>query len=125
MKTFYPNKNFRVVGEINNKTGIQCSTVDNLDGKPLPVYKEKTHNKLTESVAGYTAVDDHTYLAVVKNVLMKKLLLFLSALQSLHSCLPIFLYFNILRTSTKAGTAGKQFYGCSNYPKCREIMNVE
>ena len=75
MKTFYPNKNFRVVGEINNKTGIQCSTVDNLNGKPLPVYKEKTHNKLTESVVGYTAIDDHIYLAVVKNVLMKRIVI--------------------------------------------------
>ena len=76
MKAIYPNKNFRVVGEVGNKTGVQCGAAENLNGQPLPVYKEKTHNILTESVVGYTAVDDHTYLAVVKNVLIKRILIF-------------------------------------------------
>ena len=30
----------------------------------------------------------------------------------------------ILRMSTKGETAGTQFYGCSNFPKCRYIQNV-
>lgn len=30
----------------------------------------------------------------------------------------------ILRTATRGANAGKQFYGCSNYPKCRYIQNV-
>jgi ssDNA-binding Zn-finger/Zn-ribbon topoisomerase 1 len=29
-----------------------------------------------------------------------------------------------LRTSTKGESAGKKFYGCSNYPHCREIVNI-
>lgn len=30
----------------------------------------------------------------------------------------------VLRTATKGANAGKQFYGCSNYPKCRYIQNI-
>jgi len=75
MREIYPNKNYRLVGEIGNKTGVQCGTATNLDIQPLPVYKEKTHNRFTENVIGYTAVDDHTYLAVVKNVLLRRILI--------------------------------------------------
>jgi hypothetical protein len=28
----------------------------------------------------------------------------------------------VLRTGTKGQFQGKQFYGCTNYPKCREII---
>lgn len=31
----------------------------------------------------------------------------------------------ILRTATKGANAGKQFYGCSNFPKCRYIRELE
>lgn len=31
----------------------------------------------------------------------------------------------ILRTATKGERIGKKFWGCSNYPKCRNIVNVE
>lgn len=31
----------------------------------------------------------------------------------------------VLRTATKGANAGKQFYGCSNYPKCKFIQNVD
>lgn len=30
----------------------------------------------------------------------------------------------ILRTATRGANAGKQFYGCSNYPKCKYIQNI-
>lgn len=30
----------------------------------------------------------------------------------------------ILRTATRGANAGKQFYGCSNYPKCKYIRNI-
>lgn len=30
-----------------------------------------------------------------------------------------------LRTATKGANAGKQFYGCSNFPKCRYIRELE
>ena len=30
----------------------------------------------------------------------------------------------ILRTATRGANAGNQFYGCSNYPKCRYIQNL-
>jgi ssDNA-binding Zn-finger/Zn-ribbon topoisomerase 1 len=29
----------------------------------------------------------------------------------------------VLRTATRGTNAGKQFYGCKNYPKCKEIVN--
>lgn len=31
----------------------------------------------------------------------------------------------VLRTATKGERAGKQFWGCGNYPKCRSIINLE
>lgn len=31
----------------------------------------------------------------------------------------------ILRTATKGSRAGKQFWGCSNYPKCKYVQNIE
>ena len=31
----------------------------------------------------------------------------------------------VLRTAKKGENAGKQFYGCSAFPKCRYIQNVE
>ena len=31
----------------------------------------------------------------------------------------------VLRTATRGANAGNQFYGCSNYPKCRYIENIE
>jgi len=63
------------VGEIGNQTGVQCGAAENIDGIPLLVYKDRTHNILTESIIACTAVDDHTYLAVVKNVFIKRILI--------------------------------------------------
>ncbi|MBR5446977.1 MAG: topoisomerase DNA-binding C4 zinc finger domain-containing protein [Clostridia bacterium] len=31
----------------------------------------------------------------------------------------------LLRTATRGENAGKQFYGCSGFPRCRYIQNVE
>lgn len=31
----------------------------------------------------------------------------------------------VLRTATRGANAGNQFYGCSNYPKCRYIKNLD
>lgn len=31
----------------------------------------------------------------------------------------------VLRTSKKGATSGNQFYGCSNYPKCKYIQNIK
>lgn len=30
----------------------------------------------------------------------------------------------VLRTATRGANAGKKFYGCSNYPKCKYIQNI-
>jgi hypothetical protein len=30
----------------------------------------------------------------------------------------------ILRTATRGANIGRQFYGCSNYPKCKYIQNI-
>jgi hypothetical protein len=76
MKSIYPNRNFRILGEVGNKTGVQCGVADNLDMQPLPIYKENTHNGFTERIVGYTSVDAHTYLSVVKNVLWRRILIF-------------------------------------------------
>ena len=75
IKSIYPNNNFRVVGEIGNKTGVQCGVAENLDGQPLPVYKEKTHNIFTERAIGFVSVDDNIFILVVKNVLIKRMMI--------------------------------------------------
>lgn len=31
----------------------------------------------------------------------------------------------LLRTAKKGNNAGQQFYGCSNFPKCRFVLNIE
>ena len=31
----------------------------------------------------------------------------------------------VLRVAKKGANAGKNFYGCSNYPKCRYIQNID
>jgi hypothetical protein len=31
----------------------------------------------------------------------------------------------ILRTAKRGDNKGKQFYGCSRYPKCRQMINVD
>lgn len=31
----------------------------------------------------------------------------------------------VLRTATKGANAGNQFYGCSNYPRCKYIQNIK
>ena len=31
----------------------------------------------------------------------------------------------VLRTASRGNNVGKQFYGCSNYPKCKYIKNIE
>lgn len=30
----------------------------------------------------------------------------------------------VLRKSTKGQNAGKEFYGCTNYPQCKHVINV-
>ena len=30
----------------------------------------------------------------------------------------------VLRTARRGANAGKQFYGCSGFPKCRYILNI-
>jgi restriction system protein len=31
----------------------------------------------------------------------------------------------VKRKATKGPNAGKEFYGCSNYPRCRCIINIQ
>jgi len=75
MRSIYPNRNFQIIGEIANMTGVQSGNVENLDGQPLPIYKLKSHAFLSETVVGYVAIDDHLYLAVIKNKLISRLML--------------------------------------------------
>lgn len=75
MKALYPHRNFWVAGEIGGLEGIMCGVARNTDGQPIPVYREKSHNRLTETVVGYAAVDSHTYLAVVKNNFLRRIFL--------------------------------------------------
>ena len=75
MKALYPHRNFWVAGEIGGRSGILCGVARNTDGQSIPVYREKTHNGFMEAVIGYVAVDSHTYLAVVKNDLPRRILM--------------------------------------------------
>jgi hypothetical protein len=80
MKILYPHCNFVVAGEIGGKTGAQYSVAETSAGQVIPVCRENTHNIMTETVAGYAAVDRHTYLAVIKNALPKRIVVAILAL---------------------------------------------
>ena len=56
---------------------IQGGVAENLDSKPLPVYKEGTHNRFTEAVIGYTEVEDNIFIGIVKNVLFTRICIIL------------------------------------------------
>lgn len=79
MRVLYPNMKIWIAGEVNNKTGIQCGTVENVDSMPFPIYRLGSHNKMTEKVVGYVCVDGFHFLAVVKNVFIIRLFLLILA----------------------------------------------
>lgn len=85
MKTIYPNKNYIDLGEICAISGTKIGQVESLSGQVLPVYQEKTHNRLTEKTMGYIAVDEHSYLSVIKKVLLTRILILVLVLGLLGS----------------------------------------
>jgi len=70
MKEIYPDKNFVIIGEI----GIFADTFkfqDVLltdDGKFVPIFPRGSLTKPFEWIAGYAAVGENTYVAVVKSI---------------------------------------------------------
>ena len=73
MKNIYPNKNYRVEGEIgSSRAGPFIVEAMVSDGQVLPVYGKRTHNRISEEIAGYVAVDEHSYLAVIKRNFLSK-----------------------------------------------------
>ncbi|MGB4027578.1 MAG: topoisomerase DNA-binding C4 zinc finger domain-containing protein [Acetomicrobium sp.] len=51
--------------------------------------------------------------------------IYLSALKSLSQRCPKSGIPMVLRKAVRGKNAGSEFYGCPNYPKCKEIINKE
>ena len=71
MRTLYPNGNFAVIGEIG---GFARPPDDGdllliMDGKSIPILPRGSLIKPFEWVAGYAAVDENTYLAVIRSLI--------------------------------------------------------
>lgn len=107
MKAIYPNKNYKVVGTMGSKTGIQSGSAENLDGKPLPIYKVNTHNKFTEAVVGYALVNDNFFIAVVKNVLLKMVVFFLIVMLIIGGGITVAMNYSNWFKSSVTDTNGK------------------
>lgn len=69
IKKMYPNKNYKVVGEIGNKEGYKISTAYTIDGTEINVYSKGSHNKLFEKCIGYIEIEDNIFLALVGSIL--------------------------------------------------------
>jgi len=70
MKEIYPDRNFVIIGEI----GIYADTFNfqdailTDDGKLIPIFPRGSLRKPFEWIAGYIAVGENTYAAVVKSI---------------------------------------------------------
>jgi phospholipase/carboxylesterase len=74
MGELYPNGGYEIIGEIGNiakayngQDMIDCGT-----GKLTPIFPRGTLKRPFEWVAGYAAVGENTYVAVVKGLLPRK-----------------------------------------------------
>lgn len=80
MKKLYPQKEFNVAGELCTdkiKDGEEIGQAEFANEKILNIYK--SHNRFKGKVVGYSQVGENTYLAVVKNVFVSRLLFLLLA----------------------------------------------
>lgn len=71
MRQLYPNGNFAVIGEIGG-FARRANDGDHLiimDGKSIPILPRGSLIKPLERVAGYVAVDENTYLAVIRSMI--------------------------------------------------------
>lgn len=76
IKEKFKDKQFKYAGEIGTKNGT-CIGMADLEGTKIPVYKAGAHNKITEDIKGYIETSNRKYLAVVKNVLLSRILIIL------------------------------------------------
>ena len=75
MYELYPNGNYEVIGEIGNfaKKYTSHDVIVTDTGKSICIFPRGSLKKPFEWVAGYSAVEENTYVAVVKSVIPKLL----------------------------------------------------
>jgi phospholipase/carboxylesterase len=71
MNELYPDGGYEVIGEIGNlaKKYSGQDTVATDEGKNIPIFPRGSMKKPFEWVAGYAAVAEDTYVAVIKSVI--------------------------------------------------------
>lgn len=69
IRRMYPNRNYKVIGEIGNKEGHKINTVYTTDGTEISIYKKGSHNILIEKCIGYVEVEENIFLALISGIL--------------------------------------------------------
>ena len=75
MKELYPEGDYEVIGEIGNYTKRYSEQDEILTdaNKSIPIFPRGSLKKPFEWIAGYAAVDENTYVAVVKSIIPRLL----------------------------------------------------
>lgn len=71
MNELYPDGNYEVIGEIGNfsKKYLKLDEILTDTGKSIPIFPRGSLKKPFEWVAGYVAVRENTYVAVIKSII--------------------------------------------------------
>lgn len=75
MNELYPNGGYEVIGEIGNfaKKYAEQDVIVTDTGKSIPIFPRGSLKKPFEWVSGYAAVEENTYVAVVKSLITRAL----------------------------------------------------
>ena len=75
MEKLYPRGGYEVIGEIGNYTKRQAfqDVIQNKEGKTIPIFPRGSLKKPFEWVAGYAAVGENMYVAVIKGIIPRLL----------------------------------------------------
>lgn len=71
MDELYPDGNYEIIGEIGNfsKEYLKFDEILTDTGKSIPIFPRGSLKKPFEWVAGYVAVRENTYVAVIKSII--------------------------------------------------------
>jgi len=71
MIELYSNRGYEVIGEISNCAKIYSGQDEIITdtGKSIPIFPRGSYKKPIEWVAGYAAIEENTYVAVIKSMI--------------------------------------------------------
>ncbi len=75
IRNLYPNKNYKVVGEIGNTSGSKINSAYTTEDKVTDVFCKGSYNRILDQSVGFAEIEDNIYLAIVKNVFIIRFLI--------------------------------------------------